>query len=95
VENFFGNPDLYFYWFDLALAMVIYVLAVVLLLKHKRGYVSPILFFGLFVFPLQFSLWFLYSRLDISSSIRVNLLEIFYLFFVKFCLLLTVIISKK
>lgn len=91
----FSNPDLYFYWFDVALTLCIYTLSIILFLKHKRGYITPLLFFGLFIFPLQFSMWFLSDKFNFIELVRTNFFEIFYLLFIKFCLILTIILARR
>ena len=95
MKTYFSNPDFYFYWFDIALSMCLYVIAVVLFLKHKRGYITPLLLFGLFIFPLGFSIWFLSDKINLVVPFQINPLKIFYLLFIKFCLLLSIVFSKK
>jgi hypothetical protein len=85
----------YFYLFDLALAVCIYGISIVLFLTYKRGKLGPILFLGLFIFPLQFSIWFLQSRISLSFPMQIDILEVFYLFFVKFSVLVTLILARR
>jgi len=87
--------DLYFRLFDLGVALAIYVLAVILFLKYKRDYMTPILFFGLFVFPLQFGVWFLQSRLQVNLPSQFNILEILYIMFIKLSVLTTLIFVRR
>ena len=91
----FGNPDLQFYLFDLALAIGIYGISIVLFMKQKRTYLTPLIFFGLFVFPLQFSRWFLSARVTSFLSTEINIFEIFYLIFLKLCLIFSVMFSRR
>jgi hypothetical protein len=53
------------------------------------------LFLGLFIFPLQFSIWFLQSRINLSFPMEINVLEVVYLFFVKFSVLVTLILARR
>jgi hypothetical protein len=89
------TPTVYFYLFDLALAVCIYGISIVLFLTYKRGKLGPILFLGLFIFPLQFSIWFLQSRISLSFPMQIDILEVFYLFFVKFSVLVTLILARR
>ena len=73
------TPGVYFYLVDLAFAVCIYGISIVLFLTYRRGRLGPMLFLGLFIFPLQFSIWFLQSR--ISLTLPINLLEVVYLLF--------------
>jgi hypothetical protein len=93
--RYFTNMDLIFSWVDCILALVLYILAIVLFLKHKRGSITPILFFGLFVFPTVFAFWFLSDKITFLVPFRINPLEIFYLLFVKFCVLLSLMFSRR
>ncbi len=87
--------DFYFRLFDLGVALAIYVLAVILFLKYKRDYMTPILFFGLFVFPLQFAVWFFQSRLQVNLPPQFNILEILYIMFIKLSVLVTLIFVRR
>jgi len=87
----FGNPNLTLYWFDLTLVGVIYVLSVILFMRRKRGFITPLLVFGLFLFPLQFGIWFLASKVGIVFFPNLHFFEIFYLLFLKICLILTIL----
>jgi hypothetical protein len=89
------TPTVYFHLFDLALAVCIYGISIVLFLTYKRGKLGPILFLGLFIFPLQFSIWFLQSRINLSFPMQIDILEVFYLFFVKFSVLVTLILARR
>jgi len=89
------TPTVYFYLFDLALAVCIYGIAIVLFLTYQRVKLGPILFLGLFIFPLQFSIWFLQSRISLSFPMEINILEVVYLFFVKFSVLVTLILARR
>lgn len=89
------TPDRIFYLFDLALALCIYGISIVLFLTYKRGNLGPILFLGLFIFPLQFSIWFLQSRINVSFPLQDNVLEILYIFFVKFSVLITLLLARR
>jgi hypothetical protein len=90
-----ANPDTYFYLFDTALALCIYGISIVLFLTYKRGNLGPILFLGLFIFPLQFSMWFLKDRVHVRIPIEVNMLEILYLFLVKISVLVTLLRARR
>jgi len=87
--------DFYFRLLDLVIALMIYVFSVVLFLKYKRDYMTPILFFGLFVFPLQFAIWFLQSRLQVNLPPQFNVLEVFYIMFLKLSVLVTLIFVRR
>jgi hypothetical protein len=89
------GPDFYFILFDSALALCIYGISIVLFLTYKRRTIGPIIFFGLFIFPLQFSIWFLQSRFDVASPDQFNVLELVYLFSVKFSVLATLILEER
>ena len=91
----FTNPDLYLHWIDIALALFIYVFAIILFLKHKRGPITPLLVFGLFVFPIVFAHWFLSDRLILLLHFKINPLEIFYLLFLKFCVFISLVLSRR
>ena len=95
MKQIFSFPGSYFYWFDMALVLCIYVLAAVLFLKHKREYITPLLVFGLFLFPLQFGIWFLSSNMQLAFFADTNILRVMYLFFLKLCVLLTVVLSRR
>jgi len=95
MSTYFNNPSLYFYWSDIALSMCIYIIAVILFLKHKRGYVIPIIIFGLFVFPIGFSNWFLSEKLVFIIPFQINPLEIFYLIFIKLCVLMAIVFARR
>ncbi len=86
---------MYFYLFDLALAVCIYGISIVLFLTYQRGKLGSILFLGLFIFPLQFSIWFLQSRISLSLPMQINILEVVYLFFVKLSVLVTLILARR
>ena len=91
----FVQPESYFYWFDVFLSFFLLVISAVLFLKHRRGYITPILFLGLFLFPLQFSIWFLPVRLPQALASGINILAIFYLLFVKLCFLISLLLSRR
>jgi len=93
--QFFSNPDINFYWLDIVLSVCIYVFSIVLFLKHKKAYIIPLLIFGLFVLPLQFSMWFLREELNFIAQININSFRFIYLFFVKICLVLAIVFSKQ
>ncbi len=95
MDFFYGNPDLMFKWFDLALGVGIYGLSVVLFLRHTKDYMAPILFLGLIIFPLQFSIWFLQRKFNFTFPSQINILEIFYLLFIKVCILMTLLLSRR
>jgi hypothetical protein len=90
-----ANPDIYFYLFDSALALCIYGISIVLFLTYKRGNLGPILFLGLFIFPLQFSIWFLQRRINLPLPGQINVLELLYLLFVKFSVLFTLLWARR
>jgi hypothetical protein len=93
--RFFIQPEYYFYWFDVLLSFSLLVLSVFLFIKHKRGYMTPILLLGLFLFPLQFSIWFLPTRMQLSEAYGINILEVFYLLFIKICFLISLLLSRR
>ncbi len=93
--QFLSNPDINFYWIDLALSVCIYVFSIALFLKHKKAYIIPLLIFGLFLLPLQFSMWFLREELHFIAQININFFRFIYLFFAKLCLILTIVFSKQ
>jgi hypothetical protein len=93
--QFLSNPDINFYWLDIVLSACIYVFSLALFLKHKKAYIIPLLIFGLFVLPLQFSMWFLREELNFITQININFFRFIYLFFVKLCLILTIVFSKQ
>jgi hypothetical protein len=96
MSNLFPGPDSYFYWSDVVIALGVYVLALILILRHKRGYITPVLFFGLFIFPLQFSIWFLSSKFPVAIvSSGINFLEVFYLLFLKLTLLVSLLLLRR
>jgi hypothetical protein len=89
------SPELYFYLLDVVLALSMYVISIVLFLKYRRDNMVPLLFMGLFIFPLQFSMWFLPERVALAFPVQANILEIFYLFFIKISLLVTLLLSRR
>jgi len=89
------QPHIIFYWCDSGFAFIIYIFAIVMLLQHRRGPVTPLLFLGLFIFPLQFSIWFLHTRMHVMVAAGSTILQVLYLVFLKFCVLLSIILSKK
>jgi hypothetical protein len=95
MQDILSNPDTYFFWTDIAVSLGIYVLSVYLFLKHRHGYISSLLVFGLFVFPLSFSIWFLSDKIGFAIPLPMDPLKMFYLFFVKFCLLFSFVLSKR
>ena len=95
MSRLFVDPEIYFYWFDVLLSFSLLVMSVFLFLKHKPGYITPVLFLGLFLFPLQFSIWFLPSRIPPSVASGINLLGIFYLLFLKLCFLISLLLSRR
>jgi hypothetical protein len=92
--RFAVSPDILFQWADVLFAFFFLVVSVYLFLRHKPGYITPILFMGLFLFPLQFSIWFLPAQW-LSGAFGINLLEILYLLFVKVCLLFALLLSRR
>ena len=88
-------PDFYFRLFDLTVACAIYAFSIVLFFKYRRDYMTPVLFFGLFVFPLQFAVWFLQSKLQVNLPPQFNILEIFYLLFFKLSILVALIFVRR
>jgi len=46
---------------------------------------------GFFLFPLQFGIWFLASKVGIVFFPNLHFFEIFYLLFLKICLILTIL----
>jgi len=95
LRQIFSFPVSFFYWSDMALVMGIYVLAAVLFLKRKREHITPLLVFGLFLFPIQFGIWFLSSNAKIAFFADINILKVIYLFFLKLCVLLTIALSRR
>jgi hypothetical protein len=93
--QFLTNPDIKFYWLDIVLSVFIYAFSITLFLKYKKAYIIPLLIFGLFVLPLQFSMWFLREELNFIAQININFFRFIYLFFAKLCLVLTIIISTR
>ena len=93
--QFLANPDIKFYWLDVVLSVFIYAFSIALFLKYKKAYIIPLLIFGLFVLPLQFSMWFLRDELNFIAQININFFRFIYLFFAKLCLVLTIIISTR
>jgi hypothetical protein len=94
ILDYILNIRLSFQWVDTAFAIIIYALSIVLFLKYKRDFMTPVLFFGLFLFPLQFSIWFLRTRLD-STVPQVKLLEIVYIFFLKLSVLVSLLMCRR
>lgn len=92
--RFLIKPDIIFQWADVLLAFLLLVVSLLLFLRHKRGYITPVLLMGLFLFPLQFSIWFLPAP-RLSGAFGMNLLEILYLLFVKVCLLFALLSSRR
>lgn len=95
MSRLFFQPGVYFYWFDALLAFALLVISISLFLQHKRGYIAPILVLGLFLFPLQFSIWFLPTRIQLSVADGINILEVFYLLFLKLCFLISLLLSRR
>ena len=93
-KSFFSNPNNYLYWPDIALVLAVYALSIVLFLKRKRGYITPLLVFGIFLFPIQFSIWFLASRVNVVFFPNLNFFEVCYLLFLKVCLIATILAPK-
>ena len=92
--RFLIKPDIIFQWADVLLAFLLLVVSLLLFLRHKRGYITPVLLMGLFLFPLQFSIWFLPAP-RLSGAFGMNLLEVLYLLFVKVCLLFALLLSRR
>lgn len=88
------RPEVLFQWADALLAFFLLVVSVFLFLRHKPGYITPVLLMGLFLFPLQFSMWFLPAP-RLMGAFGINLLEILYLLFVKICLLFALLLSRR
>lgn len=84
-----------FYWFDSAMALALYGISLYLYIKRRRGYMQPLVLFGLFIFPLQFSIWFLWRDAQVVSSHSTRVTEIIYLLFVKISLLLSLVSPQK
>jgi len=95
MQTILMQSHLIFYWFDTGLAFIIYIFSIIMLLQHRRGAVTPLLFFGLFIFPLQFAIWFLHTRMHIMVAAGSTILQVMYLVFLKFCVLLSVVLSKR
>jgi hypothetical protein len=91
---YFSNPNNVFRWLDIALVLGIYALSVVLFLERKRGFVAPLLVFGIFLFPVQFSIWFLASRVNIVFYPNLHFFELCYLVFLKLCLIASIVAPK-
>ena len=94
VRSYFSNPNTYFYWVDMALVIAIYVLSIILFFKRKRGSIAPLLVFGIFLFPIQFSIWVLAAKVNIVFFPNLNFFEVFYLLFLKVCLIATILAPK-
>ena len=94
ILDYILNIRLSFQFGDTALALIIYALSIILFLKYKRDFMTPVLFFGLFLFPLQFSIWFLRTRLDTALP-QVKLLEIVYIFFLKLSILVSLLKCRR
>lgn len=93
-QVYFSNPNNLFHWLDIALVIGIYALSMVLFLERKRGFIAPLLVFGIFLFPVQFSIWFLASRVNIVFYPNLNFFELFYLVFLKLCLIASILSPK-
>jgi len=89
------STDIIFYWGDVGLSLVIYAISIVLFIRHIRGYIIGILIFGLFVFPLQFSIWFLPSKPVQVSITTLNLFEVLYLILLKVAVLITLLLYER
>ena len=94
VRLYFSDPNNCLSWLDIALALAVYALSIVLFLKRKRGYIAPLLVFGIFLFPIQFSIWFLASKVNVVFFPNLNFFAVFYLFFLKVCLIATFLAPK-
>jgi hypothetical protein len=92
---FNAGPDSYFMLIDTAFALCIYGMSMVLFLTYKRRTIGPLIFFGLFIFPLQFSIWFLQGRFVSPGPDQFNVLELVYLFAVKFSVLATLVLERR
>jgi hypothetical protein len=95
VRSLFLDPGSYAHLVDLALSLIIYGISIRLFLKYKRDYMVPLLFMGLFLFPLQFSIWYLQPELVLDIPARLNILEVVYIFFVKFGVLFTILLIRR
>lgn len=95
VRAYLLDPGSYLELFDLALALAVYVISIVLFLRYKRDYMVPLLFLGLFLFPLQFSIWFLQPDAMLDLPAPMNILEAVYIFFIKFGLLVTLLLLRR
>lgn len=95
MRGYLLDPGSYLQLFDLALALAIYVISIILFLRYKRDYMVPLLFLGLFLFPLQFSIWFLQPDVVLDLPSPLNILEAVYIFFVKFGLFLTLLLLRR
>ena len=66
--NFLLIPENIFKWSDIILALIIYIVSIVMLIHHFRGESLPILIFGVFIFPIQFNIWFLENKWDMNKQ---------------------------
>ena len=82
-----------FKWFDILLSLVIYILAIISILRYRHGYIIPILIFGLFIFPIQFSIWFVPNKFLDTTIMGFRLIEIIYLLLLKFLLLISILLT--
>jgi len=94
MHAYLSSPRNVFICIDMALVLVVYALSLILFLSRKRGSVAPILFFGMFLFPVQFGIWFLASKVNILVYPNLNFFELFYLLFLKFCLIASILAPK-
>ncbi|RKY01136.1 MAG: hypothetical protein DRP54_04215 [Spirochaetes bacterium] len=92
--NFLLIPENIFKWSDIILALIIYIVSIVMLIHHFRGESLPILIFGVFIFPIQFNIWFLENKWDMKISNYYTVLQIIYLLFLKLCILFSLLRSR-
>jgi hypothetical protein len=95
MRSFFLDPNFTVYLIDTLLAVAIYGFSIALFLKYKKDFMVPLLFFGLFLFPLQFSIWYLQPRITLVLPSKMNLLDVVYLLALKVSLLVTVLLIRR
>ncbi len=86
------NFNLVFRYFDLILAVVIYVLSVIAILRYPHGYIIPVLIFCLFLLPLQFAIWFIPVKIFEVNLMGFKASEIVYLIVLKITVILSLFI---
>ncbi len=75
---------------DLALAAVIYTLSAVAILRYPHGYIIPLVIFGLFLFPLQFAIWFIPIKIFEVNILSFQVSDIVYLLLIKVILIISI-----